>query len=102
MEFSLKQLSLLLGSLSNIIPLLFNLLASLFSWVTMEQTNNTLVRILVHTYSKSLIYKIKVLQQLQIIFIHHYTSSIKLIKLNTANIDTNTILDQTLIMKQST
>ena len=35
------------------------------------------------------------------LFIHHYISSGKLIRLNTANFDRSTILDQILLMKQS-
>ena len=67
-----------------------------------KQTNSTLFRSLVHTYFKPIIYKIKAHQQLQMLFIHHYTSSGKLIELNTANVDKSTILDQIFIIKQST
>ena len=35
-----------------------------------KQTNNTLFRSLVHTYFKSLLYKLKVHQHLQLLFIH--------------------------------
>ena len=44
-------------------------------FVTDKQRNNTLFRSFEHTYFKSWGYKIKVHQQLQILFIHHYPSS---------------------------
>ena len=64
---------------------------------TNKQTINTSFRSLVHACFKSLRYKIKVHQQLQMFFIHHCTSSGKLTKLNTANFDRSAILDQTLV-----
>ena len=42
------------------------------------KSNNTLFCSLVHTYCKSLRNKIKLHQQLQMLFIHHYTSSGKI------------------------
>ena len=58
-----------------------------------QQTNSTLFRSLVHTYFKSLGYKIKVHRQLEMLFIHHHTSSRNLIKLTSANVEKSTILD---------
>ena len=68
-------------------------------WNNKQTTNNTLFRSLVHTYFKSLGYKIKVHQLTQMLFIHHYTSFGKLIKLNSVNIDKSTMFDQALIIR---
>ena len=74
------------------------------SWVRYvnKQTNNTLFLSILHTCFKSLSYNRKVHQQLEVLSIHIYTSSGKtILKLNTVNVDKSTILDQTIIMKQT-
>ena len=56
----------------------------------------------IHPYFNSLRYNRKAHQKLEMLFIHHYTSSRKTIRPGTANVDKNKILDQICIMKQTT